>query len=272
MLGGFRGFNQSRWRWAIALISMVLSAGLIVVGLGGVHPEVASDPHAVSNPSMGTMGAALAQSGRDLPTPVQLELPPSLARVSYNEREGDYFDEIDALGPQGSYLQWPFYPIPVYIQDDNDQWFTFVEQAVQDWSEYVPMKVVDDPDQAIIGISIERVPRMAGISGAARPEFLFASDGSFQQHVTIIIGEFQGLAEVTGVTRHEIGHALGLWGHSANLRDLMYGGNHAARTGGARALRVPQIRPRDLNTIQRVYEQPTLVGQIFPEEIRQLLR
>lgn len=79
-----------------------------------------------------------------------------------------------------------------------------------------------------------------------------------------MIGEYQGLAQVTAVARHELGHALGLWGHSDNIRDLMFGGNHADKYGSRRILNVPIIKPRDLNTLKRVYEQPTLMGQVFP--------
>jgi len=35
-------------------------------------------------------------------------------------------------------------------------------------------------------------------------------------------------------------------------------------------LRVPNITKRDLNTLKRVYEQPTLSGQVFPESYRRL--
>ena len=50
----------------------------------------------------------------------------------------------------------------------------------------------------------------------------------------------------------------------------MYGGHHAAATGNRRVLRVPNITKRDLNTLKRVYEQPTLIGQVFPESERKL--
>ena len=134
-----------------------------------------------------------------------------------------------------------------------------------------PDAVVAKEEEALYGMSIYRVPGIGdGIAGAARPEFFFAADGSLQQRVRIVIAEGQGLAEVTAVARHEIGHGLGLWGHSPNPRDLMYGGHHAEATGNRRLLRVPTITKRDLNTLKRVYEQPTLMGQVFPESYRRL--
>ncbi|MEN9224755.1 MAG: hypothetical protein Q6M54_04710 [Thermostichus sp. DRC_bins_24] len=206
-----------------------------------------------------------------LPEPVRLELPPGLARYTYDTSVGDYLEEIDLRLPGGAYVQWAIYPIPVYIQADHPQWKTFVEQAVKEWAVYIPMRVVAKEEDAFYGLSIYRVPPIGGgVAGAARPEFFFASDGSLQQRVRIIIGEGQGLAEVTAVARHEIGHGLGLWGHSPNVRDLMFGGHHAAATGNRRVLRLPKITNRDLNTLKRVYEQPTLIGRVFPEAYRRL--
>ncbi|MGY2880135.1 hypothetical protein [Thermostichus sp. OS-CIW-28] len=213
---------------------------------------------------------AQTQAG-ELPQPMRLKLPPGLDRYAYDKAVGDYFEEIEPLLPGGAYAQWAFYPVPIYIQGDHAQWKTFVEQAVKDWSAYIPMRVVAKEEEALYGMSIYRVPPIGGgVAGAARPEFFFASDGSLQQRVRIVIAEGQGLAEVTAVARHEIGHGLGLWGHSPNLRDLMYGGHHAAATGNRRVLRVPNITKRDLNTLKRVYEQPTLSGQVFPESYRRL--
>ncbi|MFS8906249.1 hypothetical protein [Synechococcus sp. O70.2] len=223
--------------------------------------------------AVGGVGS-LAQAQRpleELPQPVRLKLPPGLARYAYDKSAGDYFEEIEPLLPGGAYAQWAFYPIPVYIQGDHPQWKAFVEQAVKEWSAYIPLKVVAKEEEAFYGMSIYRVPPIGeGIAGAARPEFFFAADGSLQQRVRIVIAEGRGLAEVTAVARHEIGHGLGLWGHSPNPRDLMYGGHHAKATGNRRLLRVPTITKRDLNTLKRVYEQPTLMGQVFPESYRRL--
>ena len=48
-----------------------------------------------------------------------------------------------------------------------------------------------------------------------------------------------------------LGHALGIWGHSSDSRDALY---------GAAVANPPAISPRDRNTLVKIYEQPTRLG------------
>lgn len=51
--------------------------------------------------------------------------------------------------------------------------------------------------------------------------------------------------------RHELGHALGIWGHSPLETDALY---------FSQVRQSPLISVRDVNTLKRVYEQPTQLG------------
>ncbi len=53
--------------------------------------------------------------------------------------------------------------------------------------------------------------------------------------------------EIKGVCLHEIGHALGLNGHSPNSNDIMY----CSETGSES--RRPQLTVRDLATLKKLY-------------------
>ncbi|MEO0801802.1 MAG: hypothetical protein AAFY57_05955 [Cyanobacteria bacterium J06642_2] len=190
--------------------------------------------------------------------PQVVAMPSGLQSYRYDTKAGDFLDEI-RQNSAGGYTRWVNYPVKVFIEPGHADWATFVKQAVDEWSVYVPMTETADAESA--DIRIYRVAPIRGISGAASPEYFTADDGSLRHRVTIVLSLFQSLPEVTTVTRHELGHALGLWGHTASPLDLMYGGNHADATGGRRVLRVAPISKMDINTLKRVYEQPTLVGQ-----------
>ena len=63
------------------------------------------------------------------------------------------------------------------------------------------------------------------------------------------------------VAAHEVGHALGLFGHSSAANDMMLPldtGNAKART----------VSPRDLNTLKRIYEsKPLPKGYQSPQPV-----
>lgn len=180
-------------------------------------------------------------------------LPSGLSRWRYAALAGDFLENIQRF--DGQYLHWTQFPLSVYIQDDSTEWSQFVNQAVDEWSAYIPMRRVSS--ERFADIRIVRIPRETNVVlGTAAPEFYIDGQSRLQHRVQINLVEFQGLNQVLTVTRHELGHALGLWGHSNENLDLMFSTLHA----GHRILRVVPISPHSLNTLRRVYEQPTFIG------------
>jgi predicted Zn-dependent protease len=62
-----------------------------------------------------------------------------------------------------------------------------------------------------------------------------------------------GLGEslLLATCRHELGHALGIWGHSDRESDALF---------FSQVRHSPSISPRDINTLIKVYQQPTRIG------------
>jgi predicted Zn-dependent protease len=56
---------------------------------------------------------------------------------------------------------------------------------------------------------------------------------------------------VVAAARHELGHALGIWGHSPLQTDALY---------FSQVRNPPTISSSDVNTLKRVYQQPTSLG------------
>lgn len=202
---------------------------------------------------------AASEGLTDPPQPVEHRLPGGLARLRYDEALGDYLNRIDALLPGDTYLRWTQYPVSVYIQPDNQAWSDLVQVAVDLWTQYIRLNRVSNPNTA--DIVIERMPNQGVVAGIAKStDFYLDTDGTLQHKVSITIGEYPsaGPLQISVVATHELGHALGLWGHSEDPDDIMFASLTSLKS---------EISDRDLNTIKRVYEQPTLIGTPVPEEL-----
>ncbi|MGI0490234.1 hypothetical protein ACN4EG_00365 [Alkalinema pantanalense CENA528] len=204
-------------------------------------------------------------------------LPPPLA--SWNDRSGDYFDQVQSL-PIGA-LIWSQFPVPVYVEPAKSQaeqvWQDQVQQAVRDWNAYLPLALTDDRTQAEIQIQRTSLPlkwtpgsreiprvRMAETryelywqktESSPVPSSPAMNQPKLCHRCTIAIRSGQPKDTLLAAARHELGHALGIWGHSPQETDVLY---------FSQVKHPPSISPRDVNTLKRVYEQPTRLGWPAP--------
>lgn len=199
------------------------------------------------------------------PSVPMASLPPGLVNYRYDPAVGDYLDQL-WHNERGEYVRWTSFPIKIYIQPNNAQWMMRVSQAIRQWTDYVPLQRVGTAAQA--QIRVEKDAQELNYSGKARAFFDISSNGKLQCWVRIRIYKYLGLSEVGVVALHEIGHALGMWGHSSDPRDLMYGGDAAAMAPSWQP-DFFRIGPRDLNTLKRLYEQPSVIDTEI-SEVQQL--
>ncbi|MBD6617272.1 peptidase [Komarekiella sp. 'clone 1'] len=191
-------------------------------------------------------------------------LPPTLTQWQDNTNSGDYFSQITKT--QIGYLIWSQFPIRVYVEPPKivsekqaQAWANCVLQAVQEWSTYLPLKVVEQPELADIKIlrktpplEISRGDNVPRARSALTSYELYLSNNKVLSHrFTILLSPTQTGNYLTAAVRHEFGHALGIWGHSPLETDALY---------FSQVRNPPPISPRDVNTLKRVYEQPTNLG------------
>lgn len=204
-------------------------------------------------------------------------LPPALQRIPLQPDRGDYLDRIEPtlLG----YLLWSRFPLQVYVASKGTDgtaltpqqaeiWQQATDSALQEWGTYLPLERSLQPESADILIRPQRPPLqitrdpdtgrrdVRARAGETRYQFYWRRDDPGEPpilaHRTIVdLAPTVGRQALEATARHEMGHALGLWGHSDDPADALY----------PRQVRDPMpISARDLNTLIRLYQQPSRLG------------
>jgi len=214
--------------------------------------------------------ATLAENGILTKTPLSSTypkahpLPPTLVKWKDSTNSGDYFSEVKLT--EVGYLIWSHLPVNVYVEtpkgisgEQAQAWVNTVLQAVQEWSVYLPMDVVEQPEVANITI-VRKAPPLQKSPNSNIPrarsaqttyELYTSKDKVLSHRFTILLSPTQTGNYLTAAARHEFGHALGIWGHSPLQSDALY---------FSQVRNPPPISARDVNTLKRVYEQPTSLG------------
>lgn len=194
------------------------------------------------------------------PPPQVHPLPPTL--VNWQDSDsGDYFDQVKQ--PSVGHLLWSKFPIQIYIErpvniNHSEDWIEAVLGVVREWGVYLPLEVVDNSEVADIRILRQAPPLLQGQlrsrSGEATYELYARRDGDktiLSHRFSVYLNPNQVGKYVPATARHELGHALGIWGHSLMESDVLY---------FSQVRNPPAISARDINTLKRVYEQPTRLG------------
>lgn len=200
--------------------------------------------------------------------PLQVHpLPPQLSQWEEKKDIGDYFSQIQTT-PLG-YLVWSKFPIAVYLEkppNHSEKWLEIVRQGMQEWSVYLPLQEIDEKEKADITIERSFPPIDAKINpetglfdisparaAQTRYQFYLSKDNPpiLNYLMNIKLNPGQNDRAILAAIRHEMGHALGIWGHSPFPTDALY---------FSQVRDSPPISPRDINTLKKIYQQPTRFG------------
>jgi len=219
--------------------------------------------------------ATLAENGILTKTPLSSTfqkphpLPPTLLQWKDSTNSGDYFSQVKLT--EVGYLVWSQFPVRIYVETPKEIsseqaqiWVNTVLQAVQEWNVYLPLEVVEQPQVANITI-VRKAPPLQKSPNSNIPRArsaqttyeLYTNNKVLSHRFTILLSPTQTGNYLTAAARHEFGHALGIWGHSPIQSDVLY---------FSQVRNPPPISARDVNTLKRVYEQPTTLGWSLEEK------
>ncbi len=244
--------NQRFWRRLMAVLILAISTGLLVIFTDF------------------SVNAVFREQERNFQLSNSLSvlekhhsLPPTLVKWHDKTNSGDYFDQVKST--KVGYLIWSSFPVKVNIETPKDIgekqsqiWVNNVLKAVEEWSIYLPLQVVEKSDIADIKI-IRKVPplqrepngKILRARSALTTFDLYTANNILSHRFTILLSPSQTGDYVLSAARHELGHALGIWGHSLSPTDTMY---------FSQVRNPPLISVRDVNTLKRIYEQSTGLG------------
>ncbi|MEM7769539.1 MAG: matrixin family metalloprotease [Cyanobacteria bacterium P01_A01_bin.37] len=152
----------------------------------------------------------------------------------------------------------------------QSQWYESVLSAINEWSAYLPIEQSDEKATADIAILATAPPLQVSFdesglllgrarSAETRYEFYIEEriDGTqlLLPKYTVMIKPGQSPQQIRATARHELGHALGLWGHSPLSTDALYASQVQSPS---------ELSVRDITTLKRVYEQATQLGWPLP--------
>ena len=252
-------------KWHLIKIGYFIGGILFSLGLSLVSTGMLAQPTSQPPP---------------LPVAAIHSMPPTLTQWkggSNLSNSDNYFDQIQSTDI--GYLVWSQFPIQVYRQpvpgkealpfdrQQAEQWWNAVNQAVEEWSMYLPCRVTEKPEQADILLWRSPPPMRLGSNGQL-PRFRTAEthyevylrhlpnqSPTLTHRMTIRIRPNQSPVYLLATARHELGHALGIWGHSLLETDALF---------FSQVRHPPAISQRDINTLIRIYQQPTRLGWSVP--------
>jgi predicted Zn-dependent protease len=193
------------------------------------------------------------------------ELPEALQPSHYVAEAGDYYRDI-ASASEGE--EWKKFPIKVFLGSaPQNKWQEGTREAFNIWREVFPLELVALPQDADIRMGWEISVSAGGRGGETYEWVDFRRLGNEMtgRRIAVIRINLElpwSKKEMRAIVLHEMGHALGIKGHSKSKGDIMY----AYVQENARQIPVPMIpyplfwktlvdKPsqRDINTLIHLY-------------------
>lgn len=169
----------------------------------------------------------------------------------------DYFEQITVFS-DGRLTRFEQMPIRVYVGDIpvpktlRKQYLEVLEEVLSTWEKVSDGKVrfTQTDDREIADIRLSWSNKLPSYPENPIGEAVLVRTEEIHVEIKVGLRDSTTIRPLSphaakSILLHELGHAIGLWGHSPNPRDVMY---YAAKAN--------YPTKRDINTLQKVYSTP----------------
>jgi hypothetical protein len=214
------------------IIPLQLSSPPAISQLASAHPQLSqADPEPWSVPPTPTPIGIPKNNELSFPPQPSLgpSFPPNQSSTPYNPTpspttdSGTYFSNL-AQVPGGKILRWISMPIRVFNKGGVGEEKNLAA-ALNSWRPDVEWLIVPDQKDSDIIVSWDEADWLQNTQGFfVRPVAQVTNQHSI--HTILMLTFFplidQSTAQRQHTMIHVLGHAIGLWGHSAESQDVMY--------------------------------------------------
>ena len=200
--------------------------------------------------------------------------PAALQPAHYVPSASDYYGEI---AESSESERWNSFPIKVWIGNvPSANWAQGAREACNIWQSMLPLELTAEPEEADIRFDWEAGTDVEGAVGEEIDWVQFRRVGNELTgrkvaFISVDLSRRWSKDEMRAIVLHEMGHALGIRGHSDSKGDIMYWQvqekSHQVRIPGvyypfAWKTLVSKPSQRDLNTLIRLYNTPGTVVRL----------
>jgi predicted Zn-dependent protease len=205
-------------------------------------------------------------------------VPDLLSPSRYLAKDDDYYRDV---ATQSTGTLWARFPVRVFVSTPPQNWKEPVQKALDAWGRVFPIQVVDTEDKADLVLkwgSVNNPLEPTGMTEDTQEDTLRGDTvATSRRRAVVTLDTAHRLSgdEMLSAALHQIGHGLGIRGHSGRMSDAMYlqgqhvyselqGGEslahrnvHAASGVSDQSITNTQITQRDINTLVRLYNSPS---------------
>ena len=195
-------------------------------------------------------------------------LPEAMQPARYVSEVGDYYWNV-SRNSEGE--EWSRFPVKVFLGSAQQlKWQEGAREAFDTWAAVFPLQLVAMAKQADIRVDWEGGYFEQGRVGEEEDwvQIKREGEGFTARRIAVITVNLSinwGKDDMRAIITHELGHALGVKGHSDSKKDIMY----MEKQDNRRSIRLPgvplpitwralvkQPSQRDINTLIRLYNHP----------------